>query len=275
MQSAVRDRLIGSNPCEGVRLPRNRKQAHHDSVISLEELTGQLLPVVPPRYRALVALAGGTGLRWGECVGLRWSEVDLTAHCVKVVRVAVEVAGTVTTKPYPKTRAGLREVPLPPFVVAELQHHKDAYSAGKSGEVFTNSENGPVRRTLFRSRVWRPALVRARLLGKVVHVAPDAFHASWLDSDGVEHEASFVSEREAVKHVAKVAAGGMTFHGLRRSYATHLVSNNVAINDVAAVMGHERFSTTLDIYTKRPKGRNGRVLDAFPDDDDGETEPSR
>ena len=36
---------------------------------------------------------------------------------------------------------------------------------GPVGEVFTNAAGGPLQRTLFRSRVWRPALVRAGLLG--------------------------------------------------------------------------------------------------------------
>jgi len=76
MQSAVRDRLIGSNPCEGVRLPRNRKQAHHDSVISLEELTGQLLAVVrraialSSPWPAVLACAGASA---SASAGARWT----------------------------------------------------------------------------------------------------------------------------------------------------------------------------------------------------------
>lgn len=71
-------------------------------------MVDRLVPAVPDRYRALVALAGGTGPRWGECVGLRWDALDLDAGTVAVLRVAVEVAGTVTIKPYPKSQAGRR-----------------------------------------------------------------------------------------------------------------------------------------------------------------------
>jgi len=42
---------------------------------------------VPHRYRALVALAAGTGLRWGECTGLRWDAIDLPGGVLRVVRV--------------------------------------------------------------------------------------------------------------------------------------------------------------------------------------------
>lgn len=68
---------------------------------------------MPERYRALVALAAGTGLRWGECVGLRWDLVDLAAGVVRVVRVAEEISGHVTLKPYPKSKAGRPYRPAP------------------------------------------------------------------------------------------------------------------------------------------------------------------
>ncbi len=152
MRSAVRDRLVAFNPCDGVRLPPSRKKAHADQTIVPVDLVGRLLPATPNRDRALVALAGGTGLRWGECVGLRWDAVDLDAAIVQVVRVAVEVAGTVTAKPFPKSKAGRRTVPLPPFVVEQLRSHAAEYEPGRLGEVFTNQAGGPMRRTLFRTR---------------------------------------------------------------------------------------------------------------------------
>src|SRR5919112_853672 len=52
LRSAVRDRLIGFNPCEGVRLPRRRRKVTDDQTITREQLLGQLLPAVPDRYRA-------------------------------------------------------------------------------------------------------------------------------------------------------------------------------------------------------------------------------
>jgi integrase len=76
LRSAVRDRLIGFNPADGVRLPPRRRLDTDDLVLTRDELLSKLLPAVPERYRALVALAGSTGLRWGECAGcagMRWT----------------------------------------------------------------------------------------------------------------------------------------------------------------------------------------------------------
>lgn len=264
LRLAVADRVIGSNPAEGVRLPKRRRKDVDFRTISHEELA-RLLPCLPEPYRALVALAAGAGLRWGEAVGLRWDAVDLDGGSLRVVRVAVEVAGTVTAKPYPKSKAGRREVPLPAFVVELLREHRKLYPAGPLGEVFTNSAGGPVRRTLFRTRVWRPALVRAGLLGRLVESGPDKHMAHWLDATGLEWTKEFTTEREAVAHIVQHGHGGPTFHDLRHSYATWLVSSGVPINDVSRVLGHEQTSTTLDRYTHPSASKESRVRAAFAD----------
>jgi integrase len=265
LRTAVRDRLIGHNPCEGVRLTRRRRKDTDDQVITPQELVTQLLPAVPDRYRALVGLAGGTGLRWGECAGLRWDAVDLAARTVRVVRVAVEVSGHVTDKPYPKSRAGRRIVPLPGFVIELLTEHQRRYPPGTAGLVFTSRSGAAVRRTTFRAKVWRPSLVRAGLLGKIVEVGEHTFMAHWQDGEGCEWSTEFTTGREAIEHIVRHAHGGLRFHDLRHSYATWLVSAGVPINDVSAVMGHEQTSTTLDRYTHPSQDRDQRVRSVFAD----------
>jgi integrase len=133
--------------------------------------------------------------------------------------------------------------------------------------VFGNAVGKPLRRTLFRVRVWRPSLVRAGLLGRVAVVGERVVRASWMDTAGEWQEKEFPSEREAVAHVARAAAGGLRFHDLRHSYATWLVDDGVPVNMVQRVMGHERSSTTLDLYTRRTED-HGRILRALADVDD-------
>lgn len=265
LKTALRGRLIGVNPCDGVRLVRRRRKDTDDQVITRAELTERLLPAVPDRYRALVALAGGTGLRWGECAGLRWDAVDLDVGLVRVVRVAVEVSGHVTDKPYPKSKAGRRSVPLPDFVGELLTEHRRRYPPGVAGAVFTSRTGGSVRRTTFRAKVWRPSLIRAGLLGAVEPTGPHRYLARWSDAAGAEWSAEFTTEREAVEHVVRRAKGGLRFHDLRHSYATWLVSAGVPINNVAAVMGHAQTSTTLDRYTHPSADRDSRVRAVFAD----------
>ncbi|MHA6793475.1 tyrosine-type recombinase/integrase [Pseudonocardia bannensis] len=67
-------------------------------------------------------------------------------------------------------------------------------------------------------------------------------------------------------HVARNQAGGLRFHDLRHSYATWLVDDGVPPNMVQRVMGHERSSTTLDLYTRRTED-SSRILRALDDED--------
>jgi integrase len=265
LRSAVRDRLVPANPCEGIRLPRQQRTADHGVTIGRDRFLEVLLPAVPERWRGLVALAGGAGLRWGECVGLRWESADLDRGLVNVTRVAVEVAGHVSDKPFPKSKASRRVVPLPPFVVELLLQHRAQYQLGSAGQVFSNEAGGPPRRTLFRARVWRPALVRAGLLGAVQERGHGTWIASWPTSDGTTTTEQCDSQRAAVALVARSAHGGLRFHDLRHSYATWLISDGVPINDVQRVMGHEQASTTLNMCTHAAseQDRYGRVLGAF------------
>lgn len=67
---AVRDRIIGHNRADNVPLPKRRRTDADERVITREAFATNLLPEIPERYRALVALAGGTCLRRGECIEL-------------------------------------------------------------------------------------------------------------------------------------------------------------------------------------------------------------
>jgi integrase len=268
MRTAVRDRLVVVNPCDGVQLPRTRRKDSDNQVIPRDTFRSVLVPAVPHRYRALVGLGGGAGLRWGEAIGLRWDAVDLAHAELHVIRTATEVAGDVRSKAYPKSRAGRRTVPLPPFLVELLKSHAKAFPPGATGDAFTNTAGGPLRRGLFRTRIWRPALVRAGLLGKVVAKDEFRYLAVWNDA-GLELRAEFTTERQAVEHVARHAGPGLRFHDLRHSYATWLAEDGVPINYAQQVIGHEKASTLLDIYTHTTKNRaraNRRILEAFASD---------
>uniref|UniRef100_UPI0013D67897 tyrosine-type recombinase/integrase n=1 Tax=Candidatus Frankia nodulisporulans TaxID=2060052 RepID=UPI0013D67897 len=223
MKVAVRARLIAVNPCEGVQLPALRKRRSTDALIARADLTGKILPALPERYRALVLMAGYAGLRWGECAGLRWARVDLEGGRLSVVETVVEVSGRLEVKPYPKSEAGRRTVPLPALLVARLRRHADLIPAGPENLVFPDTVGNFLRRSNFRRNVWVPARTAAGV----------------TDS--------------------------LTFHGLRSCYATWLISEGVPVNVVQAALGHERASTTLDHYTRRPHDYEDRLRAALTD----------
>ncbi|MEU4194124.1 tyrosine-type recombinase/integrase [Kribbella sp. NPDC026611] len=73
----------------------------------------------------------------------------------------------------------------------------------------------------------------------------------------------FKTKAQAVKAVARHAEGGLRFHDLRHSYASWLITSGVPVPDVQRVMGHERPTTTLMIYTQVQGGSQERVLGAL------------
>lgn len=115
--------------------------------------------------------------------------LDLDAARLSVIRTVIEVAGRSSFKPYPKSRAGRRTVPLPGSLVDVIREHLRRWPALGGEPLFANEVGAPLRRTLFRSRVWRPALVRAGLLGAVVPVGGGFEGAAGHGSRAGDHDA--------------------------------------------------------------------------------------
>jgi hypothetical protein len=80
--------------------------------------------------------------------------------------------------------------------------------------VFAGRDGQPLLRASFRRDVWRPALVRAGLLGLVDELGLDKWRAGWRDTEGVEWTKEFTTERDAVAYVIEKASGGLRFHDL-------------------------------------------------------------
>jgi hypothetical protein len=143
--------------------------------------------------------------------------LDLDGRIARVIRTVTEVAGQTELKPSPKSRAGRRAVPLPDWLVDDLRKYMERYPPhGPQGMILTNAASGALRRTSFRSRVWRPALVRAGLLGQVREV-DGKFEAAWSNELGLTRVENFGAESEAVQHVARNQHGGLRLHDVRHS----------------------------------------------------------
>jgi integrase len=134
LHTAVDDELLASNPCR-IRGAGSTSRAREIHPPTVEELS-TILEATPDRYRAMVAIASWGGLRFGELVALRRSDVDLTKGVVSVRRAAVRVAGE-TVIGDPKSRAGIRTVALPPHLVPMLREHlRTNISGGRDGLLF-------------------------------------------------------------------------------------------------------------------------------------------
>lgn len=120
LATAVHDDLLAANPCR-VRGASTSERASKTVPLSADELTA-LIDAMPTRYRAMIALAGWGGLRFGELIELRRSDVDGRRGIVHVRRAAVLVNGTFVVGT-PKTNAGQRSVHLPAHILPMLRDH--------------------------------------------------------------------------------------------------------------------------------------------------------
>lgn len=193
-RAAVTDRLIPSSPCVGVRLPKvEPRRVDPLAAESVEALVGSM----PARYRALVVLAAGTGLRQGEAFGLQVRHVDFLRRVVRVEQQLVLLPGAPPQVSPPKTAASYRTVPLPQIVVDALAAHLAAFVPGPGGLIFTAKGGEAIRRTSF-STVWRPAVKAAGLLPDVHFHDLRHFYASLL----IRHGESVKVVQERLGHAS-------------------------------------------------------------------------
>jgi integrase len=179
LNSAVQADLITRSPCRGINLPspvaKLRRTVEPDEVHRLAEAIG-------PSYRAMVFIVAELGLRWGECAGLQVGDLDLLRRSVSVRRNLGEVRGTLIVGE-PKTRAGHRTVAASEPLAAELAKHlrKRGFTAtDPDAWVFIAPEGGPLRYSLFRRRVWLPAVYAAGLDGLTFHGLRHSAATAWV-----------------------------------------------------------------------------------------------
>jgi integrase len=170
---------VAVNPTAGLELPAVR--GRRERIASPVEAE-QLLAALPDGERALWATAFYAGLRLGELRALRWDDVDLGAGVIRVRRSWDQRAGEIA----PKSRAGMRDVPIPTVLRSHLAAHRLA-AARDAGLVFGRSANDP----------FNPATtnVRARKSWTAAGLAPIGLHearhtyASLMIASGVNAKA--------------------------------------------------------------------------------------
>jgi integrase len=154
MSAAVDDGVIPANPCTRVPLPRVEPRV-------IEPLSGAdvlaLEAALPERYRVLVRLAAGCGLRFGEACGLTVPRVDFMRRKVKVIEQMQNGA----LAPL-KTRASQGTVPVDDWVIEGISAHLARFGPGPDQVIVVNAAGRPVRRSAFGD-AWRAAVEAAGL----------------------------------------------------------------------------------------------------------------
>jgi integrase len=158
--SAIRDRKIMANPCEGTRLPKVEKRRITPLTTAQVDTLRDILPV---GLRAIVTFTAGTGMRQGEVLGLTRDKLRLLGTNPVVVvdrQLLTRIGGRLEFGPL-KTHASYRTIPLPAVVVEALNEHLARHQVADDGLVFT-LDGAPIHRSAF-GHIWRPAAIAAGL----------------------------------------------------------------------------------------------------------------
>ncbi|WP_250031990.1 tyrosine-type recombinase/integrase [Paractinoplanes maris] len=159
MTAVKEDELIRINPCRVVGADQEKPAER--PVLSVPQIFA-LAERMPDRFRALILVTAFGFLRWGEAVALQRRDVDLSAGTVRVRQAFVEHRGTGLILGPPKSKAGVRTVPLPKVALPVLKQHMSAH-VGEAAEafVFTGESGRNIRRGNFNKLVKWPDAVTA------------------------------------------------------------------------------------------------------------------
>lgn len=215
LKDAVRWGRLARNPADAADPPRGGQKS--DGVRAWDAATLREFLATSAesgdRLHALWVLLATTGMRRGEAVGLRWSDVDLDAGRLRVVQTIIQVRSKVTVGE-PKTARGRRPIALDAGTVAVLREHR--------------------KRSLEERMLVGPDFDDQ---GLVFH-HPDG---SSLKPDAVS--AAFV------RRVRKAGLPRLTLKGLRHTWATLALERGIHPRVVQERLGHSTIAITLGIYS--------------------------
>jgi integrase len=158
-----------------------------DGILSPVEIRSMITAANPGLYRTLFATAALTGARSGELFALRWSDIELPKEGVACLYIRRTVSWArlkgepIRARFYPpKTKAGVRKIPIPPELVAALRVWKMRCPATADDLVFPASNGRPIRRSnALRYGLWA-ALRRAGLRRVNMHSLRHSFASALI-----------------------------------------------------------------------------------------------
>ena len=255
-QLAVRDDIIRKNPTDGVMKEISKKSGKNRGIrhaLTVEEQRAFMDYIAnhPVYYHwwPLFTVLLGTGCRIGECLGLRWKDLDFEKRVISVNHSVVyysqkENKTSVMRISLPKTQAGIRTIPMLDMVKDAFEMEREAQKEtgentqildGLTGFVFTNRFG----------KIPNPQTVN-----DTIRRIRNSYNAEEVLNAKKEN-------REAL------LLPHFSCHHLRHTFATRLCETETNLKVIQAIMGHRSIETTMDIYaeaTERKKRESFEIL---------------
>ena len=208
--AAVRDGLLAKNPFVAVRRPK--APTAEATFLQPHEIAHLLTNAETSRYAPLFEFLVNTGLRRGEALALKWSDVDLHNQVLRVRGTLARIDGDLKITA-PKSDRSRRTIPLSARATADPR-------AGPGPDA-TRPPRGA-------------AAVAGHRLG-VRH----------RDRRTLRPRNALRALKAAAR---KAALPDVGLHTLRHSAASVMLTNGVPITVVSQILGHSGISITVDVY---------------------------
>lgn len=252
---AVRDGLIRINPTDGIMADLKKsndweKPKRHALTESQQKVFMEFVRTNAQykHWYSLFVCLLGTGCRIGEMLGLRWEDVDWKQGIISInhnliyrLQDSGKTEFHITT---PKTKSGVREIPMFQNVKRELQNEKTRQSETGFCKDVIDGYSGFIFQNRF-GNVLSPHCVN-RAIERIVK-----------EYNVIETEKAKKEKRESVT-IPKFSV-----HQLRHTFCTRLCENERDLKLIQEIMGHADISTTMDIYnestTERKKASFSRL----------------
>ncbi|QBX17080.1 integrase [Streptococcus phage Javan311] len=209
--------ILDSNPFDKVIKPKSRQTQRKGNFLTKEELK-EFLKLAKTAtlsyFFPLVHLMSYTGLRQGEALALKWSDIDFENKKITVNKTAARIKEKQTLQT-PKTKNSKRVISIDPATLSILKSwKKDQIKIYfKNGKHFEGDEN----------------FIFTNQRGEWVHI----------------HNFIRYFKRFIADHKLK----SITPHGLRHTHASLLFSAGVEPKNISDRLGHSTVQITLDLYT--------------------------
>ena len=208
---AVRLEVLVKNPAAQVKPPR--PTSDEIKILTKPEITVLLDMANVSLLHTMILVAVTTGIRRGELLALRWSDIDVKASRLTVNQAMQRTKGVLEFKP-PKTKTSRRTITLATATIEGLQtHYKQQLEE---------------RLKLGMGRPAKDNLVFTRLDGQP------------CDPDSVT--------KAFDKLIVKAGVTPITLHGLRHTHISHLLMDGVHPKVVSERAGHASVNVTMSVY---------------------------
>lgn len=211
LKQAMREGILGHNPVEAVERPRV-EQAEM-KVLNEAQIQQFLIAANGSPFEAIYYLALVTGMREGELLGLKWSDLDWNKGVLFVQRQLQQIDGQGYVFMPPKTKAGRRQIKVGSATLKQLEAHqtRQALDRERAGERWQEND------LIFPTTLGTP-----------------------LDYKRVTSEFKRLLKRAGLPN--------LRFHDLRHTSLNALMEMGTPVNTVQRRGGHAKPSTTVDIY---------------------------